>query len=503
LARAESRGLLTFVGLLSPDGLLIEVNASALEAAGLRTDDVLNRPLWETYWWSADAGGRERLQEAIAGAARGIAVRFNTRLRLSLADVRSVDMQMVPLRDTTGKVTRIVPTAIDVASDDLFDHLIAHAPVGFCQLDPALRFVRINDALAATNGLPVEEHIGRTPMQLLPGLPPEGYLAHLQAALAGEVREFELEGKGTTGLPRLWLERAYPLRGPDGGICGVGVFVFDITARKLIEIDRQRAMAALQQSLLPGDMTRIPAMDTAARYAAGEAATEVGGDFYDVLTGDGFGAAAFVGDVCGRGVEAAALASLARYTLVPLIEHNPDSPAAALVELNRILLEHHPKSFPDFLTVALVLLRRDGGAFEARLALGGHPPAALVRASGQVHLFGHPGSLLGVKRNVRIRDACARLEPGDALVLYTDGYTEARGPAGELFGEERICACLAAVADASADQIADTLGAAVDAFTTDAGPTSDDRALLVLKPRSSHDQHPGVAGSMPAGLTSR
>ena len=247
-----------------------------------------------------------------------------------------------------------------------------------------------------------------------------------------------------------------------------------------MERERERAVVALQRSLLPQAIPPLAGAEVATRYVAAEGATEVGGDFYQVLRGPAFGIAAFIGDVCGRGVEAAALTSLARYTLTPLIERHPGSPAASIAELNRILRDHHPDVAPGFLTLALALLQPHDGGFAVRLALGGHPPAVIVRARGAVELFGRPGGLIGVMDRMNVWDSRARLGPGDALVLYTDGYTEARGPGRELFGEDRLLAALAPAAGASADRIAEALGDAVNAFSAEA-PGRDDRALLVLR----------------------
>ena len=246
-----------------------------------------------------------------------------------------------------------------------------------------------------------------------------------------------------------------------------------------MERERERAVVALQRSLLPQAIPPLAGAEVATRYVAAEGATEVG-DFYQVLSGPAFGIAAFIGDVCGRGVEAAALTSLARYTLAPLIERHPGSPAASIARAQQDPARPPPRCrprLPDAGAGPAAAARR---RLRRRLALGGRPPAVIVRARGAVELFGRPGRLIGVMDRMQVWNMRARLGPGDALVLYTDGYTEARGPGRELFGEDRLLAALAPAAGAWADRIAEALGDAVNAFSAEA-PGGDDRALLVLR----------------------
>jgi PAS domain S-box-containing protein len=479
--------LFAFVGLLSPDGVLVEANRAALEAAGLGHGDVLGRPFWDAHWWSWSEHEQERLREAVQRAAAGETVRYDAEVRL-LGDHRIwIDFQLFPLRDGTGAVTGLVPSGIDVTdrrrAEDTLTAIIEHAPLGFGQFDTDLRFVRINEELAAMNGLPPADHIGRTPMSLFPDLPTDAYLPAFAAALDGRAAEFELAGSthAEPGEQRWWLERVYPLIDREGRITGVGVFVLDITDRHRAAQERERNLHDLQTALLPRRLPPVPGLTVATRYRTADEALEVGGDFYEVLTGDAFGCAALIGDVCGRGLAATALTALSRYTLVPVIEAHPGSPAAALTELNRILLDHHDPS-TRFVTIALAYLRPDGaGGFAGRLALAGHPPPVLVRAGGDTEEVGAFGSLLGIERDVRILDVPVVLGPGDALVMFTDGYTEARSPEGLMFGEARLRAALAAASGRDGETVLRVLDEAIAAFTGTRGQ-SDDRASLALSP---------------------
>lgn len=483
LTREVLDNVMAFVGLLGPDGTLLEVNRAVLETAGLPLRDVLGLPVWDAPWWSWSGDEQARLRDAVDRAAAGETVRYDAEAELADGRRIVIDFQLVPLRDGDGRVTRIVPSGIDVterrAAEDVLRAIVANAPVGFAQLDTRLRFVRINDVLAEQNGASAEEHVGRTPMDLLPDVPRGSYLPFFEAALRGETSQFEMEGATAGGEKRVWLERVYPLRDRRDRVVGVGAFVVDISERKAAEAERESSVRALQRSLLPSDLPPVEWLRIATRYSTAAGSLEVGGDFYDVLTGSSFGVAACVGDVCGRGVEAAATTSRARYTLVPLVESHPASPARAIAELNRIMLEHHRESAPTFLTLALAMIRPTGDGAEARLALGGHPAPVLVRRGGGASFVGRFGTLVGIGPSVDVEDVAIALEPGDALVLYTDGYTEARDPEGDLFGDERLLGALASAAAGTAEQIADALEAAVDRFTRER-VERDDRALLVL-----------------------
>jgi PAS domain S-box-containing protein len=189
---------------------------------------------------------------------------------------------------------------------------------------------------------------------------------------------------------------------------------------------RERAHVAqtLQASLLPAALPDIPGADVAAEYLAAGEGMEVGGDFYDVFALDDGAWALVIGDVLGKGAEAAAVTALARYTLRAVAGHS-QSPAATLAALNDEMLRQ--SAGRRFVTAVLARLEplASGGA-RLVVACGGHPPPVVLRDGGGGEVAGVPGTLLGVEAEVHIEDRELRLEPGDALVLYTDGVTEAR-----------------------------------------------------------------------------
>ncbi|MGZ4268373.1 MAG: SpoIIE family protein phosphatase [Solirubrobacteraceae bacterium] len=187
---------------------------------------------------------------------------------------------------------------------------------------------------------------------------------------------------------------------------------------------RAEIARTLQASLLADDLPHIEGAELAAEFVPAGRGADVGGDFYDAFpVGDG--AWAFViGDVCGKGPEAAAMTALARYTLRALAPR-VRSPAEALGLLNAELLRR--RGDDRFITAALVRIEPRPGGSGTRLvgATGGHPAPLLLRGDGTAEPLACRGMLLGVEPDARSTDHEVLLGAGDAVVLYTDGVTEA------------------------------------------------------------------------------
>jgi PAS domain S-box-containing protein len=238
--------------------------------------------------------------------------------------------------------------------------------------------------------------------------------------------------------------------------------------------ERAYIARTLQQSLLPAELPDIPGVEIAARFRPTGEGNEVGGDFYDLFETDR-GFTVVMGDVCGKGPDAAAVTALARYTLRAAAMRE-QQPSRSLRLLNEALLRQRDDR--RFCTVAYGHLEPGNGAARLRFASGGHPLPLVVRPDGSVQAVGSPGTLLGVVPNPRFADHSVSLTPGDAVVFYTDGVIEGRG-GGLSFDEQRLSELLAACAGAGADTIAARIeDAAVDAQS---GRTRDDIAVLVLR----------------------
>jgi serine phosphatase RsbU (regulator of sigma subunit) len=247
---------------------------------------------------------------------------------------------------------------------------------------------------------------------------------------------------------------------------------------------RTHIAATLQRSLLPPRLPAVPGMTIAARFRAAGEATDVGGDFYDLFAVDGSWMVV-MGDVTGKGAEAATITSLARYTMRTAAVYEA-SPAGVLDRLNAALVVDADRRQICTVIAARMVGGADGSA-EITVACGGHP-APFRLHDGRAEPVAAGGPLLGAFESGSWPETVVRLGPGESLVLYTDGVTDTRGAEGR-FGAERLASVLAEATDLEPDEIANRVDAALLAF--EEGPQRDDVALLVLQ-----------ASAGPAGDTS-
>jgi len=240
--------------------------------------------------------------------------------------------------------------------------------------------------------------------------------------------------------------------------------------------ERFAALArTLQESLLPPHLPDVPGVEVAARYLPAGGGADVVGDFYDVFQSGRSTWSVVIGDVCGKGVEAAKVTALARYTIRAAAMRQL-RPSRILTMLNRAMLAQRPDD-ERFLTAAYASIRQFRGRVSMSYCSAGHTPALIRHATGAVTTLPSTGSLLGLFPDTDLRDLRLNMQPGDTLLLYTDGVTEARR-GREQFGEERLVQLLWEMPGVSPAEVVDTVVSAVMAFT--GGPTTDDTALLAV-----------------------
>ncbi|MCK9920980.1 SpoIIE family protein phosphatase [Frankia sp. AgPm24] len=276
----------------------------------------------------------------------------------------------------------------------------------------------------------------------------------------------------------------------------------DLARRAAFAIDNARLYSrqvelagTLQAGLRPPELPEITGLDLGSAYGAAQSAgLDVGGDFFDLLWGP-LGWTIAIGDVCGKGAEAATVTGVARAVLRLLTGRGTDL-GEVLLELNRTLRDAaaaHPNGQGRFCTLAAasvlgpVLSEPDPSASGAgaagvrlRLFLAGHPQPVVLRADGQAVLVGRPGTLLGVLDDDEVTFPAidVTLRPGEALIFYTDGVIEARA-GNELLGEDRLLAAVGDCAGLSAQGIADRVRTAAERFA--GGNLRDDVAILVAR----------------------
>jgi sigma-B regulation protein RsbU (phosphoserine phosphatase) len=330
------------------------------------------------------------------------------------------------------------------------EQLYERAPCGYLSTTPDGIVVKANATFLDLTGYDREDLVGRRTFAEL--LTAGGRIYHEthyapMLRMQGAVREVALEIVRADGDRLPVLVNAALVSDDHGEPRAVRIAVFDATHRREYEREllrakqraeqsesRARALAqTLQSTLIPPSPPLLPGLEVSAAYRPAGDGQEVGGDFYDIFQISAGDWVVALGDVCGKGVEAAVVTALVRYTIRALTVQQR-SPSRVLGDLNDVLLRHDSARF---CTVVLVRLHQEGGAWSATLASGGHPLPLHLTGDRGVEQVGAPGTLVGVLPEVGFTDTVLRLPAGDLLVVYTDGVTEGRR-GKELFGEDRL-----------------------------------------------------------------
>ena len=387
--------------------------------------------------------------------------------------------------------------------DDDPEELYDRAPCGYLTTTPDGTVVKVNATFAALIGYDREDLVGRRSFAEL--LTAGGRIYHEThfaplLRMHGTVAEVAFDLVRSDGERLPVLVNAVLEAEADGSPKLIRIAVFDATHRRAYERElllakeraerseaRAQALArTLQSTLIPPSPPNLPGLDVSAAYRPAGDGEEVGGDFYDVFqikSGDWVVA---LGDVCGKGVEAAVVTALVRYSLRALTVQE-EHPSAVLRALNLILLDD---GTDRFCTVVLVRLRLEPDGWVATISSGGHPLPLHASEDGTVTEAGESGSLVGVLPTVAVHDTEIRLVPGDLLVMYTDGVTEGRR-GDEFFGENRLT-----------DSVREHRGAVLpaegilgDVLAFQKGTARDDIAVVAVRvppPPQQPPSHPPV-----------
>ncbi len=237
--------------------------------------------------------------------------------------------------------------------------------------------------------------------------------------------------------------------------------------------ERDRITQNLQRGLRPPEPPFVEGLDIAAVFDAFGEGMEIGGDVYDILPTED-GCWILIGDVTGKGSVAAGVSVAIRHSMRGLARQI-DQPQALLSQLNEMLLEG--SSLNDFATALLLRLRRKGTGWDLELAAAGHPPAIHVSREGPVQLGG--GTVLGAWADAPLPLHKTRLEPGETLVLVTDGWLEA-GPPESHVGPEELERLAHSFADLELGEMVECLRQ--DAIARSSGKLRDDLVLLAIRP---------------------
>jgi serine phosphatase RsbU (regulator of sigma subunit) len=389
----------------------------------------------------------------------------------ALGDVAMVDMVM-----TDGSIQRMAAKGRGTEAADLFVKLRANVPIDPHGPHPVAEVIRTGRTI----------YLDQLSDKGIEGITTrESERALLRKYRFKSCIVLPLGARGSVlGALTLWIMRPAE--------------AFDETARRTAKRLAERAAlgldnarlheqqahiaSVLQHSLLPRSLPEISGFEASSRFLAAGEAYEVGGDFYDVFRSGSGTWMAVIGDVCGKGPEAASLTALARYTV-----RTASSPDSAPSEVLRTLHDSISAEHSDlrFCTAALARIKAPSngrGAAHLTVALGGHPLPLILRKSGRVDAVGEPGTLLGALPSPVLADAETDLGVGDSLILYTDGMLDVRdrseGDDPDWLEKE-----LGKATGKSADEIAEALAQA--AIKRHGGEARDDIAVLVLNRRGT------------------
>ncbi|MEU1033962.1 SpoIIE family protein phosphatase [Streptomyces mirabilis] len=411
--------------------------------------------------------------------------------------------------DGGGSENRDDHAAFSALLEDNAEDLYESAPCGYLSTLLDGTIAKINTTLLNWLGHQRGDLVGRKTFSDL--LTVGGRLYHEThfaplLRMQGEVSGIALELKTADGSRLPVLVTSTVKTGSDGQPLLIRTTVFDARDRRAYETELLRARqeaerereelkrlnATLQQTLLPPTLVNVPGLDVAAHYHIAST-DKVGGDFYDLFPLASGTWGLFLGDVCGKGAAAAAVTSLARYTLRAAAVYDPD-PVAVLSNLNTVLNHEYNGQDPRFCTVVFGLLvpDTDRGGFRVTLASGGHPPALLMRADGSADYLPTPGGqLIGALPDAHIATTTVRLDLGDTLLLHTDGLTEAHTAQitdGDRYGDDALLDFAQALAPTTAS---DAVAAVRDLLDTLGTGVDDDTAVLAISvPRPTSEEQP-------------
>ncbi|URN18469.1 MULTISPECIES: PP2C family protein-serine/threonine phosphatase [Streptomyces] len=387
-------------------------------------------------------------------------------------------------------VQRCMEVAVELASAYLADAAVLIAPAGgrrhplaSCVGGAAARYrtVRVDPAEVpglseALQGFPPVPSRWIDPASLPPWAVPDGF-----GTRAGSAVVTPLPGHGVPAGALILLRHGDREAFDAAEEVFAGLFAARagaaLSAARLYT-EQAGITATLMAELLPPPLAQVRGVEFAGGYRPSQDTERIGGDFYDVhpAAEEGQETLAVLGDVCGKGLDAAVLTGKIRNTLHALFPLTDDH-ERVLRLLNRALLNSRHSRFA---TLALASVVRRGGKVRLRLTSAGHPPPLIVRHTGEVEQADTRGTLIGALPQVRAVTAHVELAPGETCLLYTDGITEARGgPLGDvLLGEQRLSAALAECAGMPAEAIVERVQMLATEWV--GGNPHDDMALLAI-----------------------
>jgi PAS domain S-box-containing protein len=499
LLRAQSEGGL---GMALLDGeSIVYVNDAATEILGYAGDEF--RSL-DTYLDIIPAAEQQRMVSWLAGVVLDETADPQIETRVRHRDGRVVDLELTAQVVTGASPVVSNDASIVIVGRDVTDRKTAERERAELLAAEQSARVRLEDShrrmsVLARAGAILERSLDlRETLPLVAGLVvteiADSCVIDVRTNGRGERRMASAERPGSPVAPDESRLLVLPLLAGDAVLGSMSVgrrtlddhedqLVRELARRVALAVtnaqlyrERDQVAATLQRSLLPPDLPELPGFELAAAFRAAGRANEVGGDFYDAFLLGGDRWALVIGDVCGKGADAAAITALARYA-IRTIATDEDGPGTVLGRVNEVLLRHGD---PERFVTALFARVDVSDPSRVVVASAGHPPPVVLRAGGEPAVEKAVGTLLGVVEEPRLPDHELRLDVGDTLVLVTDGVLEARidRDSTDILGLPGMLRELAALADRSPAGIAEGLA---DVAQVSPERQRDDIAILVLR----------------------
>lgn len=260
--RAVFDSMFQFIGMLSPDGRLLDINQTALAFAGLQSADVVGKPAWDTYWWNGSPQTQQQLRDAVRRAAAGEFVRYDLQLRGATGKPITLDFSLKPVFDADGRITLLIPEGRDVTEERLtrialaesesrFRLAMHNAPIGEALVGLDGRFLEVNQALATMLGYPISELQTKTFQELTHADDIDADLHQLEALLAGASDRYRMLKRyiGAGGQVVSAQLDVSLLRSADGTPINFISQIQDITERSRLEEQRQVLTQRLTMAL--------------------------------------------------------------------------------------------------------------------------------------------------------------------------------------------------------------------------------------------------------------
>ncbi|WP_162909656.1 PAS domain-containing sensor histidine kinase [Aggregatilinea lenta] len=246
----------TLVGVLTPDGVIVEANRAALEIASLNPADVLDKPFADAYWWSYSGEVQAQLRDAIAQAAQGHTTRRDMQIRVADDTLITVDFSLVPMRDDEGRVTHLIPSALDISqrkhvedalrlSEERLRTAIKSSRMTVFSQDQDLRYTWIDNSL---RGLTTADVLGKLDEDIITdpndATRIKAFKREVLESGVGAQREIMAYWQGREIYLDMTVE---PLHAADGTVCGIICAALDVTERRRAALERERLLAEIAQ----------------------------------------------------------------------------------------------------------------------------------------------------------------------------------------------------------------------------------------------------------------